>query len=235
MKWLTTAAAATMLAVTGCAPSYVDIPQAGSKYTTAPGTNVELAQASVERTAMEFTYRVRNPGCGGVSTGSAFAFSRNLLITNRHVVEDGLFQLELTTWDGKDFKTGVAGISTWADVAIISTTTDLPVIAPLGVDPAEGAAVTAVGYPGGGPLTISSGHVVDYVDGSRLGVGHRVIRIDAAVRPGNSGGPLLDTNGAVVGVVFALETRGDRHGLVIPVSTLTTQLRSDTLKLAPGC
>lgn len=66
------------------------------------------------------------------------------------------------------------------------------------------------------------------IGGELLGEPTDVIRVDAAIRQGNSGGPLLDDEGRVVGVVFALDvTSGD--GLVVPVGTLLERLEGDAL------
>ena len=65
----------------------------------------------------------------------------------------------------------------------------------------------AVGYPLGGALTLTHGKVLGYLDGTRLGPSiafpGQVIEVSAPVKHGNSGGPLLDARGRLVGVVFA--------------------------------
>jgi S1-C subfamily serine protease len=194
-----------------------------------------LSRDSFQRFAREITYRVRNPGCEGVGVGSAFALDARTLVTNQHVVDGGLFQLELSTWDGREVEVDVSNVSTWADIAVIRTKQDLPVIAPIGSDPIPDQEVAAVGYPLGGRWTLTSGRIVDVLDGGTYGVAHPVLRFDAEVRPGNSGGPLLDTEGNVVGVVFALELEGRRLSLAIPVSVLESQVSSPLAPNAPAC
>lgn len=185
---------------------------------------VVLRSESVGRFAREVTFRVRNPSCNGVATGSGFAISKRLLVTNRHVVEDPYFQLELSTWDGREISVAVAGISTIADLAIISTSEDLPVYASFAEDPSPGSEVIAVGYPRGDEWTATTGNVIDYSPASVFNTVHPVIRFDAPIAPGNSGGPLLDTGGNVVGVVFAVEQSGDQYSLAVPLSTLEFEL-----------
>jgi S1-C subfamily serine protease len=75
---------------------------------------------------------------------------------------------------------------------------------------------------------VSAGRVVSLVDGELLGEPTDVIRVDVDIRQGNSGGPLLDEEGRVVGVVFALDvSSGD--GLVVPIGTLLERLEGRTL------
>jgi hypothetical protein len=71
--------------------------------------------------------------------------------------------------------------------------------------PRRGDPVTAVGYPLGGPLTLSRGVALGTVLDRDLSID--VLRITARIEHGNSGGPLLDSHGRVVGVVYAIETR----------------------------
>lgn len=200
-----------------------------------PETQV-LAVDSTQRYAREVTYRVRNLSCAGVASGSAFAVSPNLLVTNSHVVEGAVTTLELSTWDGRDLSVDVFQTAVVADLAFLQTKQKLPVVARLENQPALGEPVAAVGYPLGGPWTLSQGAVVDYVDGSTYGVYHDVIVFDAYVAPGNSGGPLFNRDGAVVGVVFAKESVGEMRGLAIPINMIGDVLRTGSLLTPqPGC
>lgn len=195
-----------------------------------------LAQDSVDRYARDITYRVRNLTCNGLGTGSAFAVDDNLLVTNRHVVEGGSLRLELSTWDGQDLEVDVSASATWADVALLWTTQTLPVVAAIGDDPEPGEFVAAVGYPLGGPWTLTTGSVVDYVPGSVFGEAHPVIRFNAPIAPGNSGGPLLDERGDVAGVVFAVEIGGDALSLAVPISTFEELQDTSSFQTDPvGC
>ena len=89
----------------------------------------------------------------------------------------------------------------------------------LPADPAPGDLLRVYGYPGGGPMRVNEGEVRDYVVNSELGTEGRVMRAEVEIRPGNSGGPALDTAGRVVGVVYAIEL-DTKLGLIVPVSTL---------------
>jgi S1-C subfamily serine protease len=159
--------------------------------------------------------------------------TRTLLVTNRHVLA-GADSLELNTWDGHDLRVATAGVSRLGDLGVVRVSGKLPEVGKLGGAVASGDRVTAVGYPLGGELRITTGVVVDVVDGSRFGIPGRVIRLTAAVRPGNSGGPLLDTSTKIVGVVFAKEIATGLT-LAIPIGTLKSLVGSGDLEPVPGC
>ena len=221
MNWRTAifvALGASLLA--GCVAPAEPIETGAGRLDAPRRGTIDLTQDGVERYAKEITYRVRNVGCDGVGTGSAFAISENILVSNRHVVEGSSGLLELSTWDGKDVSVDVSASAGWADVALIWTDQKLPVIAEVGKDPQAGESVAAVGYPLGGKWTLSSGSIIDYVPGNVFGQAHSVIRFDAPIAPGNSGGPLLNAAGEVVGVVFAVELDGAKLSLAIPISVL---------------
>lgn len=191
------------------------------------------AADSAERRARRLTVRVRNVGCEGLAVGSGWALTHNLLVTNRHVLA-GADRLELNTWDGRDLRVATANVGRLGDLGIVRVAGRLPEVGALGAGVASGDRVTAVGYPLGGELRLTAGVVVDLVDGSRFAIPGRVIRLTAAVRPGSSGGPLLDRSGRIVGVVFAREI-ATSLALAIPVATLKALVRSGDLEPVPGC
>lgn len=195
----------------------------------------ELRSETVERLAREVTLRVRNRGCGGVVTGSAVAVGDDLLVTNRHVVE-GAEELEVNTWDGRTLTVAVAQAALSHDIAVARVDTGLPEVAEVAeADPQPGDPVIVAGYPGGGALDVRSGTVLrrtrDVIFGAEAGA----IAFDAEVAPGSSGGPVLDPQGRVVGVVYAL-SRSERVGFAVPVSALREALDAgDALVDVPDC
>ena len=192
-----------------------------------------LARDSAERKARQGTLRVRNTACDGVSTGSGFALDAHTLITNRHVLA-GASLLEVSTWSGRTIDVDSANVSRLGDLGIARVERRLPQVLPLGRQVAKGASVTAVGYPLGGELRLLPGVVVDHVSGAQFGIPGRVMRLTTDVQPGNSGGPVLDAKGRVVGVVFAIEIRTDL-ALAIPVETLKGLVASRDLESLPPC
>ncbi len=135
---------------------------------------------------------------GGGSIGTAFYIGNSEFVTAAHVVE-GEHTVRLSSPD-LDVTAQVVGLDNGLDVAILSASTSLPAIewgdyAALAV----GEAVATAGYAAGlgDRAAVSSGRV------SRVFVesGTWIVQTDAAVSPGNSGGPLFDACGAVVGMV----------------------------------
>ncbi len=171
---------------------------------------LRLAADAETRHVEKLTLRIRNISCGQGEIGSGFALDAHTLITNRHVIA-GAAALQADTWDGQtvDLDVSQAATGVLVDIGVIHVAQSLPVVATPGPDPAVGAGVTAVGYPLGGALTITHGKVLAYLDGNSLdpsiAFDGQVMEVSAPVKHGNSGGPLLDSHGRVVGVVFAAQ------------------------------
>lgn len=195
----------------------------------------EIAATSILRRAQQMTVRIRSLGCEHLGLGSGFVLPGGIVVTNRHVLEQPV-QVTVNTWDGRSLAADVAGVAIDSDLALLrlSDASGLPE-AELRTDPVRsGERVYAVGYPGGGPATVSEGEVLALVDGSLLGEPADIIRVDAEIQQGNSGGPLLDEQGRVVGVVFALETTAGT-GLAVPASTLLERMDDRDLAEPAGC
>ncbi len=185
---------------------------------------------AVERMAV----RIRNVGCGEVSTGSGFALTATTLVTNKHVVADSA-QLQVSTYDGRDVDVTAASTAALADLALVRTSEDLPSAPRLAdTDPVQGDPVTVVGYPLGGRLTVTDGRVVGTTTdplNSNLG---QVLVTDAPVEPGSSGSAALDSDGSVIGVVYAKNDAG--LSFLVPVSTLRAMLADESsFAPAPTC
>jgi S1-C subfamily serine protease len=194
----------------------------------------EVAAGSVLRRAQEVTVRIRTLGCAQLGLGSGFVLPGGVVVTNRHVVEQPR-EVTVNTWDGRSLDADVSGIAVDSDLAVLQLDAAgaLPVAELRGSPVEVGEAVIAVGYPGGGPATVTTGEVVALVEGELLGEPADVIRVDAPIAQGNSGGPLLDEAGRVIGVVFALDVvSGD--GLVVPVGTLLDRLGGASLTAPDG-
>ena len=228
------AALVVVLTTAACVPPPPPLPEPPLEPAAGSAPLDELAAAAVRRSAREFTVRIRALGCDRLGLGSGFALADGLIVTNRHVVGQPR-QVTLATWDGRSLSADVAGIALDADLALLRVTgADLPV-ARLRAEPVTvGEVVAAVGYPGGGPATITTGMVTGLRPATVAGERSEVIVTDARVRQGNSGGPLVDAEGRVVGVVFALDP-GDGSGLAIPVPELVARLERQGFAPPEGC
>lgn len=176
-------------------------------------------------TVQRMAVRIRNVGCSSLSTGSGFAVNATTLITNKHVVADSA-ELQVSTYDGRDIDVTAASTADLADLAVVRTAEELPTFPELAeADPVRGDAVTVVGYPQGGALTVTSGQVIGATtDPLNENLGE-VLVTDAPVEPGSSGSAVLDAEGRVVGVVYAKSASG--QSFIVPVSTLQALLADD--------
>ncbi|MFC4556400.1 S1 family peptidase [Georgenia faecalis] len=183
--------------------------------------------------AERMAVRVRNVGCGELSTGSGFALDERTIITNRHVAANSS-RLQITTYDGREIEAVSAGGSDLADLALLRTEeplTSVPGIAE--VDAAAGDQVTVIGYPEGGQLTTTTGQVLGYEPdplGSDLGM---VGRTNAEVDHGSSGSAVLNADGEVIGVVYAMDMWGNSY--MVPVSTLHELLAEEAFTPLTAC
>lgn len=184
--------------------------------------------------AQRMAVRIRNVGCDSLSTGSGFAIDATTLITNRHVVADSA-DLQLSTYDGRDIAVTAASTAALADLAIVRTVDPLPAFPELAaVDPQPGDAVTVVGYPQGGRLTVTSGRVMGATTDPLNGSLGEVLVTDAPVEPGSSGSAVLDAEGRVIGVVYAKNS--DDMSFIVPIGTLREMLADESAFVpSPAC
>jgi S1-C subfamily serine protease len=195
----------------------------------------ELAVTSVGRQAQEITVRIRSLGCSQFGIGSGFLLPGGVVVTNRHVIDQPR-RVTVDTWDGRQLEADVTGIAIDSDLALLQLedAADLPVARLRTRAVAVGEPLEVVGFPEGGPLTVTPGEALGMVDGQLLGEPADVLRIDATIAQGNSGGPVLDADAQVVGVVFAREVeRGT--ALAVPVATLVERLDATDLVPPAGC
>ncbi|MCH9669148.1 MAG: trypsin-like peptidase domain-containing protein [Actinomycetia bacterium] len=172
--------------------------------------------------------------CDGAASGSGFFISATELVTNRHVVA-ATTGVRVQTADGRTLTVGEILLSRRIDAAVLRLTEAAGRPLLLGADPAPGDAAWIVGYPQGGPVRVTTGRVVDEIDGSRFHQPGTLIRTRAEADPGNSGGPLLNSRGEVMGLVTAVEYDSG-WTLAIPVSDLAQALpKMDTAPPAAQC
>lgn len=188
---------------------------------TAPSATLDASLLSPDGfdAAQRMTVRVRNIGCDSLSTASGFAVDEHTFVTNRHVVE-GSRQLEFSTYDGRTFEATAAGTTTVADLAIVHVDESLTDFATLAADDPEVAdAVTVIAYPEGGRLKVTRAIVITNAPEDLDPEVGPAFGITAALKPGSSGAPVVNEDGEVVGVVYALSADGTQT-FIIPISKL---------------
>ena len=134
--------------------------------------------------------------------GTAFFVSEaGTLLTNAHVVA-GCGSIEVTDGGQRQYAATVLASDETNDLALLRTTARPEFIASFRTDVKQGENIYAFGYPLAGVLTSSGNFTVGHVTATAgLLDDTRILQISAPVQPGNSGGPLLDDRGNVVGVV----------------------------------
>lgn len=184
--------------------------------------------------ASQALVRFRTEMCDGVYTGSGFAIDKHRIITNRHVV-GGASVIQAETWDGRSLTPTDTRITRDNDLAVVTVKEDLTHTIKLAPNnPPDDSTISVVGYPLGNALRVNEGTAIEILDGKRFG-SDKVITMDVRVQHGNSGGPVVDDDGEVVGVVFKYMTAEDKRGLAIPVTTLKRVLATKALVANPGC
>jgi putative serine protease PepD len=145
--------------------------------------------------------------------GSGFVYDRQgHIVTNEHVV-DGAESVNVTFSNGSTYKATVVGGDPSTDLAVIEVDAPSSVLKPIAVGDSSqvqvGDGVVAIGSPFGLDQTVTSGIVsalhrqMDAPNGFTI---NDSIQTDAAINHGNSGGPLLNLRGQVVGVNAQIET-----------------------------
>jgi S1-C subfamily serine protease len=162
----------------------------------------------------------------GAGSGVIFA-PDGYILTNSHVV-DGASRIVITLADGKDLPGDVVGEDPETDTAVIRVHPPngekLPA-AQLGNSEhlQVGQLVVAIGSPAGLQSTVTTG-IISALHRTLPGYGGRliedIIQTDAAVNPGNSGGPLVNSRGEVVGINVAILQQAQGLSFAIPINTV---------------
>lgn len=153
------------------------------------------------------------------------------IVTNLHVIS-GSSYLEVTLADGSRWKAQIAGSSPRNDLAVIKIDAPPDQLIPLQLGSSKnlyvGQKVLAVGNPFGLRQTLTTGTISslgrDVRISSDLAI-RKVIQTDAAVNPGNSGGPLINSDGEVIGINTAiLSPTGSSVGISFAIPSDTVRI-----------
>ncbi len=191
---------------------------------------VEITATSTGSAQQQF------PFGGGSSTqqaeGSGFVYdARGDIVTNEHVI-DGASSISVRLASGSVYKATLVGRDASTDLAVVRIDAPASALHALALGDSSqlvvGQGVVAIGSPFGLEGTVTSGIVsalhreIDAPDGTPI---EDAIQTDAAINHGNSGGPLLDLEGHVIGVTSQIDSDSggnDGVGFAIPANTVKT-------------
>ena len=178
-----------------------------------------LSAREIYRRAADSVAFITARGMQGSATGTGFVVDADgLIVTNEHVV-DGSSDITVKLGDGKAQRADVVGQDKSTDLALLKIDTGGAKLTPLKLADSSkvqiGDATFAIGNPFGLEDTLTTGVVsaterqISAPDGFSI---NGVLQTDAALNPGNSGGPLLNDQGEVIGVNSQIESSSSANG-----------------------
>ncbi len=204
------------------------VQEANTPANNASGSESSVAMPAVQTGTMDIEQMYEKYGAGVVRVehssglGSGFVFDKEgHILTNAHVVDGAQGTISVSFSNNEKVEAKVIGVDNATDVAVLKV--DLPASAltviPLGssADLEVGAEVVAIGNPFGQDRTVTSGIISAMARQIKAPNGFAIngaIQTDAAINHGNSGGPLLDMNGRVIGINSQIDTGGTGNGNV---------------------
>jgi S1-C subfamily serine protease len=205
---------------------------------TGDGLSIAEIYARASKAVVEITVLSGGSSFGDPSRreqGSGFVFDdAGHIVTNHHVVASG-GSISVSLWNGRTFEASLVGADPSTDLAVIRIDAPPALLEPLRLadssEVAVGDAVLALGSPFGLEGTITSGIVSALHREMRAPNDFTIndtIQTDAAINHGNSGGPLLDRKGRVIGVNAQIESESggsDGVGFAIPSNTVRSIAR----------
>jgi S1-C subfamily serine protease len=207
----------SFLSSEGFPPVFAQLAPASAGPVALPG-NAQLQQAVAH--AGNSTVKIIGDGCGQIQEGSGFVVAPGLVVTNAHVIAG--IPHPMVEDDAGLHPTTVVSFDPSFDLAVMRVEgINEPSLVLDPVQVARGVQAAVLGYPGGGPFTaVAAGVMADFeaegrdIYGQGLTV-RNVYEIQAVVRPGNSGGPLVQPDGEVIGVVFSRSTTNGDIGYAL--------------------
>jgi S1-C subfamily serine protease len=162
---------------------------------------------------------------GGSSGSGFFIDTRGHIVTNHHVISDVQPPITVTLHGGAKALAGVVGVDRIADIAVLTLDGKWPHALSLRRSRVRtGEMCLAVGNPlGRYPESVTIGVVSGLARTASAGPGrphYDLLQTDCDIHEGNSGGPLVDMRGRVVGITTLLDTESPYIGLAIPAETV---------------
>ncbi|WP_062294432.1 S1 family peptidase [Demequina phytophila] len=160
--------------------------------------------------------RVWAVACDSYRNGTAWMLDETHAVTNRHVVR-ATTVIELTDYQGREYHVTAAEYSRDDDLALLTIDGAFPEAATLATEePAVGDPLTVSGFALGGPLASRTGPYRGLRENALDRDGAEIYFVEVLAREGNSGSPLTDAAGDVVGVVFSSDGEDFAGAVTLP-------------------
>lgn len=210
-----------------------------------PPPSAGILAAPAVRAAARSVVRVVGTACGLGIEGSGWVAGHGLVVTNAHVVAGENDTVVEPGGAAPGLPVRVLDFDPTDDIAVLSVPGLAEPSLPLAADPRPGTAAAILGYPLDGPFDAEPGrigqtHVVSTEDAYGRGpVLRSITSLRGRVRPGNSGGPMVDQAGQVVATVFAaiVGSSSGKGGFAVPNALVRRQLavaaRDQTVSTGP--
>lgn len=186
--------------------------------------------------------KIAGEGCGGTTNGSGFLAARGLVVTNAHVVA-GVGNPRVIDSTGSHSASAI-WFNPDLDLAILrSNAVDGKVLPMLAETAPNGTPSAALGFPGGGDFTASLSTVLDSFTATGRNIydqgttRRNVYSLKTSVQPGNSGGPLINKDGTVIGLIFAASTSYENVGYALTMQQVLdalTQAQAENRTVGTG-
>ncbi|MCX4476639.1 MarP family serine protease [Streptomyces cellulosae] len=191
------------------------------------------------RAAQRSTVKVEGVAGTQGREGSGFVYAREHVMTNAHVVA-GIDEPTVRVGGvGRTYEARVVLFDAQTDVAVLYVPDLVAPVLAFDDDAERGAAAVVAGYPQDGDLNLQAATVAGRVQArgqniyNDAPVTREIYSIRSTVRPGNSGGPLLSTDGRVFGVVFARSTSDAETGYVLTADEVADEAARAATATAP--
>jgi len=199
--------------------------------------NIGDLQPAVTKDAAS-VLKIEGRGCGGIVEGSGFVVAHNLVATNAHVVagvahpivfDHGAQHTAQAIWFDPNF-----------DFAVLRVDhlNETPLALSAGIA-ANNTPSVVMGFPGGGDFSAQAAAIIDEFTATgrniyNQGVTNRdIYEIKATVIPGNSGGPIVQADGSVIGVVFAESTTYNDVGYALTMPKVVSEIHQSQTQNQP--
>jgi S1-C subfamily serine protease len=191
-----------------------------------------IARAPAVRRASASVVKVLGTACGLGIEGSGWVVAPHLVVTNAHVVAGESDTTVQVDGNPPGLDAEVIAFDPHDDVAILRVGALNEPVLPLAANPKPGTPAAILGYPLDGPFDVEPGRIgqtetVNTEDAYGNGpVTRSITALRGRVRPGNSGGPMINSTGHVVAIVFAAITGSPtgEGGFAVPNALVRTEL-----------